>query len=246
MPAFLPTLDDSRSVTGPFFGDQLTQEECEILALQNIERRHFLGKEAPLFQTKWFDYRRLHPTKATLLYAHEYLLAYQLFHRIRLDLERSQYMKPVKGYTENIFEGKSRDYTAYWKGRQSADELGVPYDFYCKTIIRFAEETCWARCPRPSQMYSEKVREPVITAWAERLTYDLVLPNDPFYLAENYQGRPEQKGFQRYLLSVISKRREKRYVLCHVLYEARVLLEPLAIKFFGQDLVNTAKSLSKP
>ncbi|MGZ8172941.1 MAG: hypothetical protein ACXWT0_03950 [Methylobacter sp.] len=55
----------------PYFGSNLTTGEYDELALSVISPA-LLKKEQTLFSSKWFDYRHLHPTQATYLYARHF------------------------------------------------------------------------------------------------------------------------------------------------------------------------------
>ena len=55
-------------ITTDYFGSDLSVEDYERLRINHIQ--HSLALHEPaLFDTKWFDYRFLHPTQATYLFA---------------------------------------------------------------------------------------------------------------------------------------------------------------------------------
>lgn len=229
---------------GEFQGAELTVEECEIKAIQHIERKIYQGHEAKLFSTKWFDYRHLHPTKATYLYAAAYMQAYSSEMQVRFDVVRGKYMLPLKGAKDDIFNAKSRDYTALWKGRQAADSLGIPYDFYCRAVMRWAEESGWRYLPRSAQMYSTKVKDMMHDAWLEECKIRTILPSSEFYRADRFEGHPDQIAFRMHLKNTVLSREHPELLLNRLIERDRALDQLSAIEMFGKDLVAACNTIS--
>ena len=226
------------SLSDKYFGHDLSDIQCEARAVIFIDRRHYNEKEAELFNSKWFDYRSLHPIKATYLYSRAYRKAHSNEMRVRLDYDRGQYMTGIKGMKSgDMFDAKPASYMGLWRGRQEADKMGVPYDFYCRTIMRWAEERGWRHLPRANQMYSTDARDHVLTKWIEEREVRAILPESDFYLARNYVGHPSQDSFRSYLSEMVSRRIHKKFLLSRLIYGEKMLDETTAIQMFGNQIV---------
>lgn len=233
---------DITRVFGEFPGFDLSDDKCEELLVRYIDRAQYGEVESDLYSTKWFDYRRLHPIKASYLYTSAYFKAYSLEMKVRFDVNRGEYMRPVKGYKDDMFAIKAaRHYSALWKGRQAADSLGTPYDFYCRTIMRWAEENNWRHLPRPEHMYSTKVKDVVAERWSEEISTKLIFPQDPYYHAANYNGCDQQDVFHRYIEQAVERRQKKALILSQVI--DKYIPKSNAIEIFGSALIEEAASL---
>ena len=198
---------------GTFYGYALTRAECEMKALQFVDKQNYAFSEAQWFDTKWFDYRFMHPTLATYLYSHYYLEAYRVWIARRQDLHRSKHVQPIKNVRGDIFMADKREYTALWKGRQAADELGIPYDFYCYTLMRITDEALWERIPRPQQMYAPALKEQVKDLWDIESKARVITAKDQYYAADAYRGERYQESYREYLTVLIESRLQPRYLI---------------------------------
>lgn len=203
----------------PFYGDSLSRSEYDLIAIRRIDRG-LLAKESELQQTKWFDYRRMHPTAATYLCAAQFTFSYRHFVRKAFDFERAAYAKGFKG--DDCME--HREAKTFWKLRQFIDSLGIRYDFYMLAAVDFCIRAGWQQPPRPAMLYSrEDMVQFIKDAWVEEMHRSVQYVKDPFYRVENWIGHADQVAYQDFLLAQISMRQHSQYALETALYNMRVL-----------------------
>ena len=202
----------------------------------------FLGKkrgnlavfdcEAGLFKTKWYDYRGIHYLAATAWYA-------ECFKR--------EYGKAVVRWIDHqagtrtglaahsLFDLSSMDITALVKGRQAADEMGIPYEVYLRAALDRGLLNGNARMPRPSQLYSQEMREAAASHWLEETHDRLYLPRDPFYSAVNYRGHPDQDDYYAWLGSKLRQRAAPQFALCRMVFSEQILPAVIAERDFPEQ-----------
>lgn len=169
--------------------------EYDIVAISSIDPK-LLVCEPDLYQTKWWDYRLLHPAQATYLFADAYTEAARAYAQRNIDLEYGKVFKPYPGRdlfskpqlmlrkdgTPRKEKGKDK-YTkapakttiaGMWKARQMSDRHGIPYRFYCDAAIEYTEKGIWHRLPGPQQLYSTKVSE-AQADWREESMVDFIV-----------------------------------------------------------------------
>jgi hypothetical protein len=224
---------------GEFFGHDLEQAALDEIAKTTLASAGL--RESPgLFQTKWFDYRRLHPVLATYLFAHFYSRAYRRMMVRRVGIERGLYMRGFSG--GDIFLRLDL-YRGFWRARQTADQHGIPYDYYNNFAIRWADSSLWKNLPRPAQLTGEKLLDALLKSWEKDSSETLRLPEDPHFMARNYAQLPEQVAFQNWLCGRIERHPSTTEVLASALYVTEMLDEGVAIAHFGEAQIQRAKSL---
>src|SRR5690554_2626742 len=130
-------------------GLNLTALEYDTLACQHI-RPDLLQLEAGLYQTKWWDYRIMHPMEATYHFAQAYVQAVKAAVRKRIDLYVSINCKPLKD--QDFLKCSRHVITGLWKARQEADRHGIPYDFWCSKAMKYAQDRDWRYLPKPTHL----------------------------------------------------------------------------------------------
>jgi len=178
-------------------------DECDALMFRI--RREWVSYEGALYRTKWFDYRYLHPVKATYLYADAFKTAYRRLYRETIDYRAADAIKPLK--KDDLFECPPALISSVWRGRQHADALGVPYNLYTQWAI----EAClrfWNRnhLPRPQQLYSGHVCEFVEKKWEDHQRGSLNAGSHFSFQAQNYAGTPTQIAHHEWLFEQAGKR----------------------------------------
>ena len=183
-----------------FFGENLTDKECEVIQLDRfgggarVFRKH-LGLELQLMQTKWYDYRLLHPVVATYLYAYEYDQAYKKYYQMTRDYEVGKFIKGYKGADAWLAKNSG----GFIKGRQQADEMGIPYDFYISSAYNFLYIKKWKHIPRQCHLYAQDVLERIESDWLTYSKSTLVLSKDSFFKDIYNKDRPEYISHQQWL-----------------------------------------------
>lgn len=183
-----------------FFGENLTDEQCEALQLSKFGggswafRKH-LKLELALMQIKWHDYKILHPVVATYLYAHEYDQVFKRYYRMTRDHEIGKYIRGFKG--KDFWYSNAPG--AFIRGRQQADSMGIPYDFYISAAYNFLYIKKWKNIPRQNHLYAEDVIERVTADWLAYSRSSLVVPANDFFKNLANKDRPEFIGAQIYL-----------------------------------------------
>mgnify|MGYP006425853847 CR=1 FL=1 len=212
-------------------------ETLDSLAIAFVDAKHFAGESA-LFESKWWDYRMMHPTKATLLFAHSYKRAIKRALRIRSDIYRAANYKGLKD--PSLFMNAKATYTGMWKARQEADRHGIPYEFWCWQAMVYAEERNWSYLPKPQQLYSTKphkkaragdpsIVEHIQMAWATKWLDSLVTAVDPFYCLDHYRKHPYQIAYQRELWGRVNNANLRPETIGYLVYEIRHLSEKLVL-----------------
>lgn len=229
---------------GLFYGHDLNFLDCEVLALANVPAP-LLKKESSLMGKKWFDYRRLHPTKATYLFAHYYVRAYQGFMMATFDV-RGRYMRPFK----ELDVMQAHEKLAVWRLRQLVDDLGMRYDFFLQHAFKGYSHSGWflkkmdkgsRAAPRPSHINANAdLITNVMMQWEEECASRIQWPRDPRYKAENFFGHVDQLAWEDWLVGQIAQRRHPQYALQTALYIESALRIEKAVASFDERVVDEA------
>ena len=222
-----------------FYGDDLTAAQYDELAIKAIGEK-FLVEEPELFQKKWFDYQHLHSTKATYLYAAHYTLEYQKIYQKFIDIKKGEFVKGTKGKDAM---GKAET-AGFWKGRQAADRIGMPYNLFIGSAMNFLiEGNVWKRIPRPTHLYSKKVIEHVEAKWDELLEASIIEPQISHLSDENRCSLECKQNIERWLCERIRERQKPVYGLSHFLFNKKLISEQTAIQFFDSQMIERARQL---
>lgn len=226
-------------IYGPFFGSSLTHNECEAFAIARIDAK-LLRKEAQLYTTKWFDYRPLHPTMATYLFAHHYNRAYGDFMKESLDYKK-RFMAAFKGKDVMMH----REVKSFWKLRQRIDELGIRYDFFCREAMAWCTDNGWRQPPRPSHVSTnDDLIVYVMNRWHEECQAKIQWAINPRYTASEFVGAVDQVEYENYLAAAIMRRAHPKYALHAALYQYDAVRVETAIRQFSVTALEDAIELS--
>lgn len=210
----------------PFEGQDLDILACEALLHTRWPRRE-REREAALLTSKWWDYRLLHPTHATYLFAH--VLDVELRSIIRTYLDDTPARVTATGRVLDWHMVKPGDVfeppldprrQAYWKrkmlglirARQAADADGIPYDVFAREGLRhyylgagsYLRER--SRVPEPNLLYSEPCLLVVRTKWLEQLQMRVQTAAHPAYQHAQDDRRPDQLAHRRWLIEQLRAR----------------------------------------
>jgi len=217
-------------------GENLSIEQLELRALK-LDPCHRDG-EAALMNSRWFDYRRMHPTMATYFFAECYRLETRRFYAAMVD-ERSA--EECRAFTpDDIFF--SRDLTAMWLARRFADGLGLPYPF----VLRFARERFFSRTqhnfPRPNQLYGEELEQDLKNAWAGQLARQMTFATDPYFKAQAFKGDKLQVEHVKYVIKQIKARQAPHHKMLARLVNEGTLSQRIVEISFGAAVAAAAEA----
>jgi hypothetical protein len=161
--------------------------------------REVFEEDYQCFDTKWWDYRDLHPAKATMFFYHTFLQIapnYLLKHVGRGVSQGFQ----RNATTRDLRKLPTATVRAFWKARMAADAAGVPYDIYIHGCLKhfYANYNLYASTkdgkqilPYPAQMVTPGVIRRVEEEWeSERkvnFRYPLVDPKRPSWFSEDME-----------------------------------------------------------
>lgn len=228
--------------------------DCDALALRFIPLK-LLSEESALNETKFWDYRFMHATQATQLYAQEYGAALKRAVSRRTDIWRGLMMKGLK--SEVIYEMDARAITGFWKGRQMADRIGCPYDFYCEHAMLFADKARMTYLPQATNMYTQTVPERlvglpsmveyIVERWVARIAHSAFYASHEAYLVDNFMNGPEQINYLNWLFKKIRHSNMPEGTLLTAIEKGQINREQLMQAFpkTGEALYDRAIRLSQ-
>lgn len=206
--------------------EPVTGEDMDVFAHRYVQKK-FIQFERMLAHSKWFDYRFLHPVEATRLYVEAYEGEYRAAYASTFSTLRSQYVK-FTGWSEmvSLLEDpdkgrKHREMLAgFWRGRQVADAIGMPYDLYIRLALK-ERLRFWKQryLPNPSMLYSELIVERVAELWKERQTARLYVGNHRNYYLHRYIGSQAQNDHHEWLFNQAQIRSNPSYQLARFIQD---------------------------
>jgi hypothetical protein len=225
---------------GAFYGGSLGFLNYEVLTIQHIPHKDLI-KETALMQTKWFDYRRLHPMRATYHFVKCYTSAYQDFYRKCLSADAAPYVRCLKAF--DFLEAKEK--LTIWRLRQLIDQMGMPYPFFLSFamnwIHRMQDSEGKVYPPRPAHLLSnEDLIASVMIAWEEQRQNSLQISCDSWYRVSNFNGHRDQLDHEAFVIQQIHSRFYKQYSLHVALYLYDVVRIEEALRQFDAGLVKLA------
>ncbi|MBS9810588.1 hypothetical protein J4H70_17590 [Vibrio alginolyticus] len=243
-----------------FKGAELSETECDKIALDRVSAS-LLKKEANLATTAWFDYRLLHPTTRTYLFAHFYEEAYRYMLRLHVDYEQAEGDSPRSflpkkdplGKPQHVLNREKktgviaayRNCTMVWKARQKADEYGIPYDVFCMSGMKAAIGRIWQRTPNPAQLYSQEILNAIIDRWADLATQKMFVATNPFYSLKNWSGHPSQFDHASWVCEQINARVNPEFALAQYGFKTPVIPSQMMRSKFRDSVILSAQRLSK-
>ena len=235
LPVSVPDAPSLTEWFGYFYGHDLSFLHAEMLAIQHVPAA-LLKKEAALYRTKWFDYRRMHPTKATYFLAQCYNRAYQDCMSVMRD-RSGRFMRGFKGM--DFME--SRERLSFWRLRQLIDSLGIRYDFFLRRAMTWHIEAGWLQPPRPSHLATNQdMITDVMMAWEEECAARLQFPKDTRYKVANFFGHADQLDWEKFAVDQIKTRRHPQYALHAALYIEQSLRIEAALREFDERVIQAA------
>ena len=174
------------------YGLGFTPERYDVLMATHAAQKKLREHESDLMTSKWWDYRFMHPTEATYLFAHHYKEQYRnAFNRYFDKRQIARANTLAKHY--DLFKNAPGAISGVWRARQFADSICAPYDLYIRWAID-ARMRFWKRghLPRPCQLYADLVTDQVFEQWTEHLGGKFMVASHDAYKMQNYAGLPSQ------------------------------------------------------
>jgi hypothetical protein len=198
------------SINDYFIGKETTALNGDKFAIQFIDSE--MVKEDILYQeTKWWDYRMLHPTALTCLFA-------QVFYKVCGDVaERELGEFDAKRYRDKAknFDVRTQSVAiirAFWKARMNADAMGVPYEIYLRGAVENfranfhiikTTKSGKQHFPYPQQLVSEFINVAVLKEWDSHKSVFFPFPENKNILNNNQLWF--RKDMEKWLASEIRK-----------------------------------------
>lgn len=183
----------------------------DLLACKHI-KPELLALERALGRSCWWEYRGEHPTWKTMLFAAEYVAQTRRFTEKYVNHEKADKVSGLTGDgdpyrifpnvrdSEKIVAKKKRNLVGLWKARQAADELTLSYRLYIAACMERAAMTGWERIPRPTHLYSDKMKMAGLDAQVHELTAYIPAFENPTLLAGS--KAPYKREFDEWLYEV--------------------------------------------
>lgn len=224
------------------------EDECHVIVLIPKTVR---DNDKALFTSKWFDYRFMTPFEATMEYMRAFETIGRRIYRRELDLNRSQHIQFLtpERLKRILEEGKmttalKSKLTGFWRGRQVADALGMPYEDYLEQAITLRMRA-WQRTylPRPEQLYDMVMVEKIQAKWEELKAATVYLPKHHAFLSQNYGDLPVQNDFHEFLFQQASAGGDRFFQLARFVEENFLPYEKLRSRLTEEELERVSEHL---
>lgn len=240
-------------------------QDCDRLSARYI-RKGFIHNsvlELGLMNSKWFDYRFMHPTEATYFFAFEFEKVYQreyarnidsragkdlkVFLRDKTRAEKiSSKSKAKKTFVRDPFEAEHTMISGLWTMRQMADAMGMPYDLYISRAFTHRLNYWQQRhLPRPQTLYCELVTDKVAADWDEHQRNKLYFSTDYRYKNAQFVGLNYQNDHHEWLFAQLELRLNSAHVLARIMYDEQLLPEEKVRNRLGDEVVAAAREIAE-
>lgn len=162
--------------------------------------------EAKLYESKWFDYRRMHPMRATFELIEEYCQSHRRQYARRFDVHEAAALN-----LNPMLEGRHK-LEAFWNARRKIDALGISYDYYCSTAADLAER-CWSHLCRPEDLGNSFIVTRVGEEWKEYTKVTFKFPKDPHFTWAHWKQTPDQLAWREFARQYFSLRADNSFTI---------------------------------
>lgn len=152
------------------------------------------------------------------------------------------------GLPERLSGLESGDFASIWRARQRADAIGVPYEWFVIALMQDADDNGTLELPRPNQLCSDAKLPLLIQRLDQQRAAGLFDPFrgdfDPRFHASNFTGDQQQNAALDWIQEQIDRAgaARKPVLLSRYMCTEQVMSEAEAIRRFGKELVDEAKS----
>lgn len=204
------------SVNDYYLGKEMSVVSADAFVLQNIEPS-MRDEESALMETKWWDYRTMHPTQATAYFVSQFYATAQRYARRKME-EKYERLYGFRANSYDFRKESTATIRGWWRARQAADAIGCPYNVFAWAIIEQfrnnyhlfkTTKTGKQQLPFPVQMYSKPMIDAALRLWEERQKIEFVLPENELILGGKIHWfSPEME--QHYLKYAASRQNPER------------------------------------
>lgn len=176
------------SVNSPLINSAMTAVERDQFIRLNIDSA-MIAEDVQYMETKWWDYRTLHPLQATQHFIRTfYACAAPVLTRevSRAAGNSAQFMSS----TQDIRLMSRMHIRGWWRARMAADAMGITYEAYCTAAIRNFRDNMTIisttkirkhgkakqELPWPTQLYNAFILKAAMTQWDYDREKEFVLP----------------------------------------------------------------------
>jgi hypothetical protein len=213
------------------------QDNCQTAARF---RREDLVPERELHTRKWFDYRFMSPKEATNVFRAEYQKVYRRKYASNIDTEKSLNKYGVRA---GIPETHKAEFTSFWRVRQSADLLGMPYDVFLEAAFEDLLRGRFQRIPYINQLmgkYQARIAVAATDRWEEQCQSRLMYSLLPHYKQESFHGLAAQIAHQDWVLAQLKSRSDS--TIGRACFTLRILPEERVRLQFGDERLENARA----
>ncbi len=221
-------------------GPEALAQEQMVQAREWISPKD-LDEEPELAASAYLPYAYMSAYERTQLF-------YSLYRKHYANKFERRTGRPPVGMSERLSGVEGGDFTSFWRARQRADALGVPYDHFVIEMMRDADDNGTRELPRPNQLCSDGKLPKLIERMDELRNAGRFDPFaghfDPRFYAANHVGDVQQVAALDWMEQQINSTgpARKPALLHRFLQLQQVFPEAEAIRRFGQQLVDEAKA----
>jgi hypothetical protein len=213
------------------------KDSCETTAFFN---RTDLIDERMLHHRKWFDYRFMSPREATSIFRTEYEKVYRRKYARTFDTEKAERKFGVR---RGIPEEHRAEFTSFWRVRQIADLLCMPYEIFLEAAFEVLLSGSFQRMPYINQLSGKhqlKIGVAAMTQWEEHCESRLMFSALPLYQEESFHGLAAQVAHQDWVLEQLKTRTD--HAIGRACFTLRILPAERAMLAFGQERLENARA----
>lgn len=215
----------------------MSTEEMDSVVIDAVPRE-LLTREPDLMRSKWFDYRILHPWQATAIFLEAYRSEHGWIMRKREDFTTHWFKRGIT--LARLHNAKPGQMVSVWKARQAADSIGAPYDFYCRSLLDWAEKRNWENLPRMNQLYSDDHIAVSKEMWEDGKRYRLRTATEPCF-HRDAGDEWYQRDYRLFLVEQVRMRSCPEFSLATLVYQHEHLSERDVVQHFGESALRQAR-----
>ena len=202
-------------------------------------RRADLTSERDLHKRKWFDYQFMSPREATAIFRAEYEKVYRLSHARNINTAEAE---RKFGTRRGVPEDHKAEFTSFWRARQFADLLGMPYGIFLEAAYRILLSGGFQRIPYINQIYGKhqaRIAVAAIELWEEHCESRFMFSALAHYRAKSFRGLAAQVAHQDWVLEQLKTR--SNHAIGWACFTLQILPEERAKLEFGEERLERAR-----